>query len=117
MSKAEPLKSFINKVGTFRGKKSSNRPSVTDLKYSGEHGNGDESMFKVPSSIDENGLSTTISNESCLDLDTTQKNFSNRYLIINVCYLIRVTFFPIVKQISLELLIKTQIHSLLSKPN
>ena len=78
MSKSEPLKSFINKVGTFRGKKSSNnRPSVSDLKFS-EHGNGDESMFKVPSSIDENGLSTTISNESCLDLDTTQKNFSNR---------------------------------------
>ena len=86
MSKSEPLKSFINKVGTFRGKKASsnNRPSVTDLKFSGEHGNGDDSMFKVPSIIDENGLSTTIGNESCLDLDTTQKNFSNRYLKTNI---------------------------------
>ena len=78
MSKTEPLKSFINKVGTFRGKKSSNnRPSVTDLKFS-EHGCNDESMFKVPSSVDENAFSTTMSNESCLDLDTTQKTFNNR---------------------------------------
>ena len=78
MSKAEPLKSFINKVGTFRGKKSSNnRPSVSDLKFT-EPGNNDESMFKMPSNIDENNFSTTLSNESCIDLDTTHKSYNNR---------------------------------------
>ena len=76
MSK-EPLKSFINKMGTFRGKKASNRPSASDLKYGESH---DESgMFKVPLGVDENAApfsSTFSQHESCSDLDTTAKSMS-----------------------------------------
>lgn len=67
MSK-EPLKSFINKVGTFRGKKSSSqRPSTTDLKYPNEN---DENFFR--SAIDESHFN----NDSCSQLDTTAKSIS-----------------------------------------
>lgn len=67
MSK-EPLKSFINKVGTFRGKKSSQRPSATDLKYVGEN---DENFFRS-SAIDESHFN----DHNCSELDTTTKSMN-----------------------------------------
>ena len=68
MSK-EPLKSFISKVGTFRGKKSSNRPSASDIRFE-----NDESIFKHPSHIDDH--TNSINNETVSELDTT-KSFVN----------------------------------------
>ena len=72
--KGEPLKSFINKVGTFRGKKhsSQSRQSSSDLKYS----DNDESIFRLNS---EDGQFTTFSgggggvaSETSTDLDSTK---------------------------------------------
>jgi len=69
--KGEPLKSFINKVGTFRGKKhsSQSRQSSSDLKYS----DNDESIFRVNS---EDGQFTTFvvggASETSTDLDSTK---------------------------------------------
>lgn len=73
MSK-EPLKSFINKMGTFRGKKASNRPSASDLKYGTGAGSGDghhdeSGMFKVPMS--SSGADENMAPFGELDLDTT----------------------------------------------
>jgi hypothetical protein len=68
MSK-EPLKSFINKVGTFRGKKSSQRPSATDLKYASEN---DENFFRS-SAIDESHFHN---DPNCSELDTTTKSMN-----------------------------------------
>lgn len=49
INKKEPLKSFINKVGTFRGKKyiQTSRPSSSDLKHGDSMFVGDESMFRM----------------------------------------------------------------------
>lgn len=64
----EPLKSFINKVGTFRGKKSSQRPSTSDLTMAVH----DESIMKN-SSDEQSGNSTCEPS----DLDTTTKSSYN----------------------------------------
>lgn len=72
----EPLKSFISKVGTFRGKKhgqNSSRPSSSDLKF-GDSMMGDESMFRV-NSHDETGYPTfggQNSDGGANDLDSTK---------------------------------------------
>jgi hypothetical protein len=77
MSK-DPLKSFIinkvNKVGTFRGiKRSTQRPSATDLKSTGEN---DENAFKSPpGSIDDS--TSQFGNDHCSDLDTTTKSIGS----------------------------------------
>ena len=71
MSK-EPLKSFINKVGTFRGKKSSQRPSATDLKYANEN---DENFFRS-SAIDESHHFHHNNDPNCSELDTTTKSMN-----------------------------------------
>ena len=74
MSK-EPLRTFINKVGTFRGKKAANqRPSTSDLKYAQQDGQ-DESMFKVPYGIDENAAPYA-HDSTCHELDMTTKSMS-----------------------------------------
>lgn len=72
MSK-DNLKSFINKVGTFRqkdpNKKNNQRPSVSDLKYGDPN---DEHNLRHNSNIDEHFSATM--GES--DLDTTVKSFT-----------------------------------------
>lgn len=74
MSK-EPLKSFINKVGTFRGKnKSHNRPSASDLKFGNEN---DESIFKPPMHLDDHTFS--MNNDTVSELDTTKSFMTGSY--------------------------------------
>jgi len=70
MSK-EQFNKIIGKMGTFRGKKQahSQRPSTSDLKYPDF---GNESMFKMPASVDD--YPSSYQNES--ELDTTCKSFN-----------------------------------------
>jgi hypothetical protein len=75
--KGEPLKSFINKVGTFRGKKhSQSRQSASDIKYL----DNDESVFRLNS---EDGQFPTFgggASETSTDLDSTKlSGGSNTY--------------------------------------
>jgi hypothetical protein len=82
--KGEPLKSFINKVGTFRGKKhGQSRPSSSDLKFA-DSMIGDESLFRLNS---EDSTFPTFgggASETSTDLDSTKwsggsSNNSYRY--------------------------------------
>jgi hypothetical protein len=70
MSK-EQFNKIIGKMGTFRGKKTAHnqRPSTSDLKYPDF---GNESMFKMPASVDD--YPSSYPNES--ELDTTCKSFN-----------------------------------------
>lgn len=71
MSK-EPIKSLINKVGTFRNRKhgEKQRPSVSDLKF----GEADESMMRQSNvTVDENFMGLADTSE----LDTTVKSFTS----------------------------------------
>lgn len=70
--RGEPLKSFISKVGTFRGKKhGQSRPSSSDLKFT-DSMIGDESMFRLNS---EDSTFPTFgggASETSTDLDSTK---------------------------------------------
>jgi hypothetical protein len=91
MSK-EPLKSFINKVGTFRGKKatqnSNNRSSASNLKHSESIDEFGDENIGPPGGGTVTGFNTlsqsnTGDQQSCSELETTTTTINTKQILNN----------------------------------